>query len=142
MVPKYIVLHHSLTRDSGTVSWQAIRRYHMDKSWSDIGYHYGLEIVNDRYEILLGRMGDQRGAHCIGLNQKSLGIMFCGDYTHRSPPPELWSLGIKLVKYLIAIHDIPVRNVLGHREWDQDRTCPGRTFDLGRFKTDLLLNGI
>lgn len=139
MIPKYIVVHHSLTKDSGTVSWQAIRRYHLSRSWSDIGYHYGLEIVNNHYEILMGRMVDRRGAHCIGLNQRSLGIMFVGNFNHERPAPELWSLGLKLVRSLTTVYDIPVENVLGHREHAPDRTCPGRIFDLPQFRTDLLL---
>jgi hypothetical protein len=107
--------------------------------WSDIGYHYGLELINDEYEILLGRMGDRRGAHCIGMNQKSLGVMFCGDFTHKAPSPELWSMGIKLIHSLKRIYNISAKNVIGHREHAANQTCPGGMFDLGHFRADLKL---
>jgi hypothetical protein len=50
MNPEYIVIHHSLTPDNQTVSWNAIRRYHIDvNKWADIGYHYGIENINGAY---------------------------------------------------------------------------------------------
>ncbi len=136
MTPTHIALHHSLTPDSGTVSWDAIRRYHKSKGWRDIGYHFGIEDIGGQYEILTGRMMTETGAHCIGLNQHSLGIVFVGDFDNHAPPDEQWKLGVRLVKSLITVFNIPVSSIIGHRD-RADKTCPGRCFDMAKFRNEL-----
>ena len=135
----YIMIHHSLTKDSGTVSWQAIRRYHMQTlGWVREGYHFGLELVNNEYEILVGRPLDMDGAHCNkqGMNSKALGICFVGNFDIDPVPEGQWEKGIEIVKSLVNLLDIPTPFIVGHRDFD-DRTCPGRLFDLNRFRAEV-----
>ena len=140
MNPKFIILHHSLTKDSETVSWQAIRRYHIDTmKWNDIGYHYGIEIVNDQHEILVGRMPNQSGAHCkqMGMNRMSVGICFVGNFDDGKPLPEMWVMGLRFVRGLMDIYQIPRQNIKGHRELCDYKSCPGFYFDLNKFRSQL-----
>ena len=140
VIPKYIIIHHSLTADSQTVSWDAIRRYHVETlGWKDVGYHYGLELVGYHYEIIFGRMWDEVGAHCIGagMNQQSLGICVVGNYDVTDLPEPAFQLLVKFVKSLMRLHGIPAENVKRHSDYDP-KSCPGRKFPWDRFRTALL----
>ena len=140
MTPKFIILHHSLTKDSETVSSQAIRRYHInDLKWSDVGYHYLCELVNGRHEILVGRMQNEPGAHCkqMGMNRQSLGICFIGNFDETKPPHEMWVMGLKFVRSLMDIYGIDRKAVLGHRELCDYKSCPGFYFNLNKFREQL-----
>lgn len=142
----YIVIHHSLTADGKTVNWQAIRRYHViERGWDDIGYHYGIEKVGDTYEILLGRLPDQHGAHCkeLGMNTFGYGICLVGNFDEAPPPAEQVDIAVGLVRYLMRQDAISVDHVLGHGEvqklagYDQVKSCPGKLFDMNKFRSYL-----
>jgi len=140
MKPEYIILHHSLTADGQTVSWDAIRRYHTQKlGWRDIGYHFGIEQIGEGYEILLGRMMNEVGAHCRqrAMNRRSLGICFVGNFDIVPPPAEQWDMGLKLVRCLMNVFDIPRENVRGHREFAPYKSCPGKRFSMELFRWQL-----
>ena len=137
MKPTRIIIHHSFTKDSKTVSWNAIRMYHIRYLMMvEIGYTFGLEQVGQHQEILMGRMMNEAGAHTRGHNHDSLGICFVGNFDLAAPPPEQWNLGIKLVKSLIEVFDIPTWRVFGHRNF-ADKTCPGTFFDMDLFRKSL-----
>ena len=136
--PKYIFLHHSLTKDSGSVSWGAIRKYHVnDLDWRDIGYNYGIELIYDHLEILVGRMEGVTGAHTKGYNNKSIGICLVGNFDKKAPEPDQWLLLLRLVKNIAQRHNIPVENVMAHREVSGYKSCPGSCFDINKFRNDL-----
>ena len=138
--PRYIILHHSLTKDSETVSWQAIRRYHVDTlKWRDIGYHWGLELINNRHEILVGRMMNDSGAHCRqnGMNRMSFGICHVGNFDLDKPPIEMWLMSLHFSRTLMDMFNIPRANVMGHREFADYKTCPGLMWNLSKYRDQL-----
>ena len=134
--PTHLIIHHSATADSSSLSWQAIRRFHTDpppagRGWTGCGYHYGLELLGDRYEVLKGRFDHQDGAHAQGYNTISLGICCVGNFDLIPMPEEQEDLLLDLCRSLMQIYGIPVDNVLGHRETyvkqgvPVQKSCPG-----------------
>jgi len=137
MIPEKIIIHHSLTNDSQTVSWSAIRRYHIEENgWADIGYHYGVELIDDHYEVLMGRPELMAGAHCVGHNADSLGICFVGNYDLAPPPFAMMKRAVEVFYPIMRRLVIPPENVFGHRDFSQ-KTCPGAQFPLKRFRDAL-----
>ena len=150
MNPQYIIVHHSLTKDSGTVSWGAIRDYHTKiKGWRKIGYQYGVELVGDFREIFIGRFSNETGAHTkeMGMNRMSIGICVVGDFDVEAPSPQSLARLRALVSWKMDEHEITVQNVLGHREvgkmagfdWKRGeyKSCPGKLFDMEKFRQSL-----
>ena len=151
MKKTHVIIHHSLTKDGSVVSWNAIRKYHMtpgtisQEGARDIGYHFGVELVGEAYEVLMGRRPDEDGAHCreANMNRFGLGVCFIGNFDEEVPSLGLWQRGLWLVKGLILGHDTPVENVMGHGEAQKSaafptpKTCPGKLFNMERFRADL-----
>lgn len=156
MPVQYIVIHHSLTKDGDSVNWDAIRKYHMEvNGWNEIGYHFGIERIKDDYHIMLGREMDKMGAHAKdgGFNKKSFGICIVGNWDLEVPPDKPWILAImftkKLIEYLATKGmPIPINNVIGHREAQEmaglppegRKSCPGKLFDINKFRQELGVN--
>lgn len=134
---QYLMIHHSLTEDGRTVSWDAIRRYHIqNKKWIDIGYHFGVEKVDSDYEVFVGRPLNKPGAHCYqqSMNYKSIGICCVGNYDESLPDTIMWTiLGYRLVIPLMEIFNIPIENIKFHREYAKYKSCPGVRFNKNEF---------
>jgi len=109
------------------------------RGWASIGYHFGIELLRDQYEILLGRSLLMDGAHCKekGLNRNGIGICLVGDFDIAPPPEEQLELALKLCEWLCVEFEIPPSRVIGHREAAPWKTCPGLKFPLEEFRTRL-----
>lgn len=152
MTPEWIVIHHSFSADHPDhVNWSAIRRWHVEyNGWRDVGYHFGVELINGHPEILVGRMLNETGAHCTnaGMNRKSLGICVVGDFDTKAPSDDLLNALRKFTHGLLTVLDIDPERVIGHRDaglmdgfdWRRGefKTCPGQMFPLDEFKRSLI----
>jgi len=134
-LPTKIIVHHSLTRDSGSVSWGAIRKYHTKTlKWKEIGYHVGVELVKSGeelyFEALLGRMWDRRGAHCKGENRDSLAICFIGNFDKEKPGKQLLAAGAKVIALWLDFFCLAIKDIYSHHDFAPHKTCPGKLFNM------------
>jgi hypothetical protein len=126
------VIHHSLTKDGRTVSWGAIRKYHMTEMappMVEIGYHEGVELVDDAYEALMGRPWDRIGAHTLGQNYRSLGLCLIGNFDLEEPPPKQLEKAAGIVALWLRLFGIDKTKIYPHGFFNP-KTCPGLKFDM------------
>ena len=70
-----IIVHCSATPEGRNVSAATIDKWHKERGWSGIGYHYVVKLDGS---IEYGRMVDKVGDHCKGHNKSSIGICYIG----------------------------------------------------------------
>lgn len=127
---RYILIHHSLTKDGKVSDWEAIKRYHVIKNkWDDIGYHFGIESVNDVLEYKIGRPLSVFGAHEPVVNRNGIGICVIGNYDVVAPTEKHYFMTAYLCKMLMLRFDISIENILPHSYFTK-KTCPGKLYDM------------
>ena len=70
-----IIIHCTATPEGREVSVDTIRKWHLDRGWRDIGYHF---VIGLDGELSEGRPIEQTGAHTKGHNFDSIGIAYVG----------------------------------------------------------------
>jgi len=137
----HIAIHHSLSEDGTVFNWRAIRNWHIDHNgWKDVGYHYGVELINNTYEVLVGRPLNETGAHIKekNMNRKAIGICFVGNYDNSAPSTEMLDVASKrIIIPLMDIFNIDQNHIVFHRDYATYKSCPGKMFT-----RQLLLNSI
>ena len=139
----HIIVHCS---DSAWGSAREIRKWHQEKGWKDIGYHFvilnGMVLPGSDFMFLNGSIecgreldGDafiednEVGAHALGYNAGSIGICLV---LKRAPTIEQLDALKKILLELCRRFKVPVKNVLGHCETEsgkaEGKTCPN--FDM------------
>jgi N-acetylmuramoyl-L-alanine amidase len=130
--PRYVIVHTAASGSNGTdfdVSAAEIDRWHKERGWNGIGYHY---VVRKTGAVELGRPETARGAHCMdmNMNSQSIGICFSGHSNYTDWTTEQHRAGIALIADICTRWSIPVENVMGHRETGARKDCPGTRIDM------------
>jgi len=70
-----IIVHCTATREGRDFDVKDIDRWHRQKGWKCCGYHYVVKLDGT---IQAGRDLSVIGAHCVGQNRNSIGIVYVG----------------------------------------------------------------
>ena len=80
-----IILHCSATREGLPFTEADIDRWHRQRGWSGIGYHY---VVLLDGTVRTGRPLHLAGAHCRGHNARSIGVCYIGGLSGSGRPKD------------------------------------------------------
>lgn len=119
-----IIVHCSATKEGENFKAADIDRWHREKGWNGIGYHYVVDLDG---KIELGRPLDQVGAHCTNHNSRTIGICYIGGLDQSGKAKDTRNEAQrksleKLVKALKVCFPTIVK-VSGHRDYAA-RDCP------------------
>ena len=70
-----VIIHCSATPEGRDVKMETIRDWHLKRGWSDIGYHYVIELDG---KIVPARPLERVGAHCRGREYRQYWYLLCG----------------------------------------------------------------
>jgi N-acetylmuramoyl-L-alanine amidase len=118
-----IILHCTASKEGVDWKTESIRKFHKSKGWRDIGYNFVIELDGS---IHTGRNLDWSGAHTVGHNANSIGIVYVGGVDKNNKPKDTRTYQQKnslylLVRELLKIY--PNATVSGHYKW-QNKACP------------------
>ena len=121
----YIVVHCTATAEGKSFTAKDIDRWHREKGWNGIGYHY---VVLLDGTIEAGRPADAVGAHVEGYNSVSIGVVYVGGVDAKGKSKDTRTAAQKrslelLVKDLVERY--PKAVVQGHRDFPKvAKDCP------------------
>lgn len=79
---EYIAVHCSASKPSPDTDAKAIDRWHRQRGFVMIGYHY---VIKTDGTVETGRDEDAVGAHVVGFNSVSIGVCMVGGVTENGP---------------------------------------------------------
>ena len=119
-----IIIHCSAVRPWQQSSVHDIDRWHKERGWKGIGYHY---VVRRDGTVEPGRPLTEAGAHCKYHNRHSIGVCYEGGLDEAvrpadtRTPQQRRALG-QLIRALKA--SFPRALVVGHHDLDPMKACP------------------
>lgn len=123
-----IIIHCTATPDGKNFTVADIDRWHRERGWQGIGYHY---VIYRDGTVHPGRPLRQPGAHCLEHNANSIGVCYVGGMSsdgkiaRDTRTPKQRAALLQLVAELMAKY--PGSTVHGHNEFSA-KACP--SFDV------------
>lgn len=118
-----IIVHCSATPEGKDFTIADIKKWHLERGFSDIGYHY---IIYRDGSIHEGRDVQISGAHCANHNADSIGVCYIGGVDTLNNPKDTRTKEQKqsLVELLSALKKLyPNATIHGHCEFAK-KACP------------------
>lgn len=121
---KEIIVHCSATPEGRDVTVDEIRKWHKQRGFNDIGYHY---VIYRDGSVHTGRDVNIAGAHCTNHNSYSVGVCYVGgmDKANKKAKDTRTAAQKKalldLLKKLKSLY--PMAKIHGHRDF-ANKECP------------------
>lgn len=119
-----IVIHCSDTSANNELSITDIDSWHRARGWKCCGYHYVIKVDGT---LQRGRQLNQRGAHAIDYNKRSIGICYIGgrasdgSYSDTRTWPQKISICYAITEILRKYPGI--KQIIGHNDISA-KACP------------------
>ena len=123
----YIAVHCTASPEGQAMTVEDIRRIHKANGWSDIGYHYVIDLKGC---VHIGRDVHLSGAHVSGYNPYSIGVVYVGGLENKPgvpynklPPKDTRTDAQKaaLLALLVDLRKLyPKAKIQGHRDFSKD----------------------
>lgn len=132
-----IILHCAATPEGKDFKASDIRKWHKDRGWEDIGYHFVIDLDGT---VENGRNEEMVGAHTSGYNNNSIGICYVGGVakdgkTAKDTRTDAQKKSMyELVNKLLTKYKLKIENVYCHNSFTTAKACP--SFKLDVFKKE------
>lgn len=119
-----IIVHCSATPEGKDFTVSDIKKCHLERGFSDIGYHY---VIYRDGSINKGRDESRIGAHCTGHNSHSIGVCYIGGVALDGKTPKDTRTEQQKISLLSLLRELkkkyPKATIYSHREF-ANKACP------------------
>lgn len=128
MNPKYLTVHCSATTPSLKYDVDTIRQWHLQRGWSDVGYHF---VIKTDGTVQPGRPLSRNGAGVAGHNKDNIHVCLIGGVTNNGVAVDnftdaQWDALRYLISELAGKYGIMEENIKGHRDYSPDINGDGK----------------
>ena len=122
-----IIIHCTATPEGKDYTIDDVRRWHKDRGFSDVGYHY---VIGRHGEVWEGRDVDIQGAHCAagGHNRNSIGVCYVGGISALNGKAKDTRTLAQKAAMLNLLNELletyPNAKIYGHHDFERNKDCP------------------